>query len=166
MNFNHIYYGVFVGSTLLGVTGLVQWWNSEGLTKSLALTVGVAGTTSALVCAGLGIAYGEKHASLEKQTADKISDIERSKSREATDLKVAIDNLKSSIKVLETQDGKYAEQIASLKAQLNEKSEQFLRIVAEKDLKISELQGIVNDRDKRVEEFLEDSRTYTRNFSR
>uniref|UniRef100_A0A0C1NFA3 Uncharacterized protein n=1 Tax=Tolypothrix bouteillei VB521301 TaxID=1479485 RepID=A0A0C1NFA3_9CYAN len=164
MTFNHIYYGVFFGSSLLGVTGLIQWWNSEGLTKSLALTVGVAGTTSALVCAGLGIAYGEKHSSLEREMSDKISDIEQSKNRELTDLKVAIDNLKSSIKVLENQEGKYTEQISNLKSQLNEKSEHFLRIVAEKDLKISELQGIVSERDKRVEEFLEDSRQYTRNF--
>ncbi|MUH00079.1 hypothetical protein F7734_50530 [Scytonema sp. UIC 10036] len=164
MRFNHIYYGVFVGSTLLGITGLIQAWNSEGFTKSLALTVGVAGTTSALVCAGLGIAYSEKHQSLEKETADKIYGIEQSKNRELTDLKISIDNLKSSIKVLETQEGRYTEQISNLKSQLNEKSEQFLRIVAEKDLRIGELQGIVSERDKRVEEFLEDSRNHTRKF--
>lgn len=164
MKFNHIYYGVFVGSTVLGITGLIQWWNTEGLTKSLALTVGVAGTTSALVCAGLGIAYSDKHQSLENETTERINQIEQTKNRELTDLKVTIDNLKSSIKVLESQEDKYTEQISNLKSQLNEKSEQFLRIVAEKDLKISELQGIVSERDKRVEEFLEDSRKYTRNF--
>jgi hypothetical protein len=164
MKFNHIYYGVFVGSALLGVAGITSWWNTEGWQKSLALTVGVGGVSSALICAGLGVAYSEKHDVLEKQTSDRIYQIEQSKNRELNDLKVAIDNLKSSIKVLETQEGRYTEQINNLKAQLNEKSEQFLRIVAEKDLKISELQGIVNERDMRVEEFLEDSRKYTRNF--
>uniref|UniRef100_A0A0C1QLD6 Uncharacterized protein n=1 Tax=Tolypothrix bouteillei VB521301 TaxID=1479485 RepID=A0A0C1QLD6_9CYAN len=165
MKFNHIYYGVFVGSTLLGVVGGIQAWNlPQGWQKSIALTIGVAGTTSALVCAGLGMAYGEKHSSLEKETTERINQIEQTKNRELTDLKVVIDNLKSSIKVLETQEGKYTEQINNLKSQLNEKSEQFLRIVAEKDLKISELQGIVSERDKRVEEFLEDSRLYTKNF--
>jgi DNA-directed RNA polymerase subunit RPC12/RpoP len=165
MQFNHIYYGVFVGSTLIGVTGCIQAWNlPQGWQKSLALTIGVGGTTSALVCTGLGIAYSEKHELLIKSTEEKIQSIEATKNRELTDLKIAIDNLKSSIKVLETQEGKYTEQISNLKAQLNEKSEQFLRIVAEKDLKISELQGIVNERDQRVEEFLEDSRQYTKNF--
>ncbi|MUG98736.1 hypothetical protein F7734_43175 [Scytonema sp. UIC 10036] len=162
---NHIYYGVFVGSSLLGIVGSIQAWNlPQGWQKSLALTIGVAGTTSALVCVGLGIAYGEKHRSLEKETTERIHQIEQTKNRELTDLKVTIDNLKSSIKVLESQEGRYTEQINNLKSQLNEKSEHFLRIVAEKDLKISELQGIVSERDKRVEEFLEDSRKYTRNF--
>ncbi|GAA6618252.1 hypothetical protein NUACC26_040630 [Scytonema sp. NUACC26] len=47
----------------------------QGWQKSLALTVGVGGTTSALICTGLGIAYSEKHDSLIKATEDKIQSI-------------------------------------------------------------------------------------------
>ena len=162
--FKQVYSGLFIGSTILGVTGLVQAWNTSGITKTIALTVGVAGTSSALVCGGLGIAYDGKHQSQQRELDEKIQDIERTKKGEINGLRLDIENLKSTITTLETQGTQYLKEISDLKTQLNLKAEQYLKIVAEKDLKISQLQGIVSERDTRVADFLEDSRGYVNNF--
>ena len=162
--FKQVYSGLFIGSTILGVTGLVQCWKTEGITRTLALTVGVAGTSSALVCAGLGITYDGKHQSQQRELDDKIQDIERTKKAEINGLELEIKNLKSTISTLETQGTQYLKEISELKSQLNLKAEQYLKILAEKDLKISKLEGIVSQRDTRVADFLEDSRGYVTNF--
>ena len=159
-----VYSGLLISSTILGITGLVQFCNTQGITKTLALTVGVAGTSSALVCAGLGIAYDGKHQSQQRELDEKIQDIERVKKAEINGLKLEIKNLKSTITTLETQGTQYVQEIAELKTQLNLKAEQYLKALAEKDLKISKLQGIVSQRDTRVADFLEDSRGYVGNF--
>ncbi|MEC4811889.1 MAG: hypothetical protein SAK29_01305 [Scytonema sp. PMC 1069.18] len=162
--YKQVYSGLFIGSTILGITGIVQAWNTEGGTQKLAASIGIAGTTSALVCVGLGMAYDGKEQSAKRDFDEQIKDIERVKNRELTGLKHDIDNLKSQMKVLENQKGEYAEECTNLRIKLNKKAEEYLRLLAEKDLKISQLQGIVNERDTRVEDFLEECRKYTTNF--
>ena len=141
--YKQVYSGLFIGSTLLGITGLVQCWKTVGITRTIALTVGVAGTSSALVCAGLGIAYDGKHQLQQRELDEKIQDIERTKKAEMNGLGVEIKNLKSTISTLETQGTKYSQEIALLKSELNLKAEQYLKILAEKDLKISKLEGSI-----------------------
>ncbi len=162
--FKQVYSGLFIGSTILGITGLVQCWKTEGITRTLALTVGIAGTSGALVCAGLGIAYDGKHQSQQQEFDEKIQNIEHSKKAEINGLEVAIKNLKSNIKTLEAQGTQHQKEISELKVELNLKAEQYLKIIAEKDLKISKLEGVVSQRDSRVADFLEESRGYVNNF--
>lgn len=162
--FKQVYSGLFIGSTILGITGLVQCWKTEGITRTLALTVGIAGTSGALVCAGLGIAYDGKHQSQQQEFDEKIQNIEHSKKAELNGLELAIKNLKSHIKTLEAQGTQHQKEISELKVELNLKAEQYLKIIAEKDLKISKLEGIVSQRDSRVADFLEESRGYVNNF--
>ena len=159
-----VYSGLLISSTILGITGLVQFCHTQGITKTLALTVGVAGTSSALVCAGLGIAYDARHQSQQRELDGTFQDIERTKKGEINGLKLDIENLKSTIATLSTQGKQYLTEISDLKTQLNFKAEQYLKILAEKDLKISKLSGIVSQRDTRVADFLEDSRGYVSNF--
>ena len=144
---------------------MVQCCQTEGITRTLALTVGIAGTSSALVCAGLGIAYDGKHQSQQRDILMiKFKILNDSKKAELNGLEVAIKNLKSHINTLETQGTQHLKEISELKVELNLKAEQYLKILAEKDLRISKLEGIVSQRDTRIADFLEASRGYVSNF--
>jgi len=162
--FRQVYTGLFVGSTILGITGLVQCFKTQGLAQTISLTAGVGGTTSALVCVGLGIAYDTKSQDHQREIDDKIKDLEYTNSGKLTHLKLEIESLKNSIKTYESQGIKYLSEISELKTQLNIKAEQYLKTLAEKDLKIGGLEKIVSERDTRVSDFLEESRGYTTNF--
>ena len=162
--YRQIYTGFAIGSTLLGVTGLVQSWKTEGITRTIALTIGIGGSVAALTTVGLGIAYDGKSRIQQNDFEAKINESERTKKAEVNGLEVEIRNLKSTITTLSTQGTQYLKEIAELNTQLNLKAEQYLKIIADKDLKISKLQGTVSERDTRVADFLEASRGYVSNF--
>ncbi len=162
--FKQVYSGLFIGSTILGITGIVQCFKTQGLAQTISLTAGVGGATSALVCVGLGIAYDTKAQDHQKDLDEKIKDLEYANSRKLTGLKLEIESLKSSMKTYESQGIQYLNEISELKTQLNAKAEQYLKALGERDLKIGSLEGIVSERDTRVSDFLEESRGYTTNF--
>lgn len=156
--FKHIYFGLVLGSTLLGAVGIVQSFHTQGLTQKIAGIIGIGGTTAALTTLGLGIAYKGKETDLEQDFKKKLEENATGKERELSGLKLQIDELKSRIKALEINKETNFKQITELQQKLNDKSEQYLRIVSEKDLKIKSLEAIVNERDTRIEDFLQESR--------
>ncbi|MBW4597652.1 MAG: hypothetical protein KME46_33310 [Brasilonema angustatum HA4187-MV1] len=162
--FKHVYFGLVLGSTLLGAVGLVQSFHTQGLTQKIAAVTGIGGATTALTALGLGIAYNGKETDLENEFKGKLEKNSQLKDRELAGLKLQIDELKSRIKVLETEKEANLKQISELQERLNAKAEQYLKIVSEKDLKIKTLEGIVSERDTRVEDFLNESRTRTMTF--
>jgi InsA N-terminal domain len=162
--FKQVYFGLLISSSLLGTVGLVQATHTKGLIQQIALTVGIGGATTALTSLGLGIAYDGKNNALERDSDRKLEENTRLRDREASNLRLEINELKSQIKTLETDKGTYAKQISELQQKLNDKAEQYLKLVAEKDLKIKTLQDAVDAKDTRIEDFLEDCRAYTINF--
>ena len=162
--YKQIYTGFAIGSTILGVTGLVQCFKTEGITRTIALTCGVGGTVAALTTMGLGIAYDGKNSLMVRDFEKQISEIETKNQGAVNGLKLEIDNRKSQIKTLETQGSQYISEIAEMNKKLAEKAEQYLKIVAAQDLKITQLQGLVDAKDTRIEDFLENCRTYTDTF--
>ena len=162
--FKQVYFGLLISSSLLGTVGLVQSVHTTGWTQKIALTLGIGGTATALTSLGLGIAYDGTNNAVERDYERKLEENTRLKDREASNLKLEINELKSQIKVLETDKDAYFKQISDLQQKLNDKAEQYLKLVAEKDLQIKALQTSVNAKDTRIEDFLEDCRTYTINF--
>ena len=126
--------------------------------------MGVGGIATALTTVGLGIAYDDKHNTTARDFEAKLEETTRQKDREANNLKLEINELKSQIKALENNKDAYIQQIAELQQKLNEKAEQYLKLVADKDLQIKALQTAVDAKDTRIEDFLEDCRGYTINF--
>jgi len=162
--FKQVYFGLVISSSLLGTVGLIQSTHTTGWTQKIALTLGISGAATALTSLGLGIAYDGKNKAVERDYERKLEENTRFKDREANNLKLEINELKSQIKTLENDKDTYAKQILELQQKLNDKAEQYLRVVAEKDLQIKTLQTSVNAKDTRIEDFLEDCRTYTINF--
>lgn len=162
--FKQVYFGLVISSSLLGTVGLVQSAHTNGWTQKIALTLGIGGTATALTSLGLGIAYDGKNNAVERDYERKLEENTRVKDREASNLKLEINELKSQIKVLEIDKDTYAKQISELQQKLNDKAEQYLKVVAEKDLQIKTLQASVDAKDTRIEDFLEDCRGYVSNF--
>lgn len=162
--FKHVYFGLVLGSTLLGAVGLVQSFHTQGLTQKIAGTIGIGGAATALTALGLGIAYKSKEDDLENEFKTKLEDNNKLKDRELAGIKLQIDELKSRIRVLEIDKESNLKQIAVLQEKLNIKAEEYLKIVSEKDIQIKALEGIVNERDTRVEDFLSESRERTMTF--
>ncbi|MBW4597558.1 MAG: hypothetical protein KME46_32835 [Brasilonema angustatum HA4187-MV1] len=162
--FKHVYFGLVLGSTLLGAVGLVQSFHTQGLTQKITGTIGIGGATTALTALGLGLAYNGKETDLENEFKGKLEKNSQLKDRELAGLKLQIDELKSRIKVLETEKEANLKQISELQERVNAKAEQYLKIVSEKDLKIKTLEGVVSERDTRVEDFINESRTRTMTF--
>jgi predicted RNA-binding Zn-ribbon protein involved in translation (DUF1610 family)/uncharacterized protein YoxC len=162
--FKQVYFGLLISSSLLGAVGLVQSAHTTGWTQKIALTLGIGGAATALTSLGLGIVYDGKNNAIERDYERKLEDNSRFKDREASNLKLEINELKSQIKTLETDKDTYTKQISELQQKLNDKAEQYLKVVAEKDLQIKTLQTAVDAKDTRIEDFLEDCRTYTINF--
>ncbi|MBP5976602.1 hypothetical protein HW132_28685 [Brasilonema sp. CT11] len=162
--FKHIYFGLVLGSTLLGAVGLVQSFHTQGLTQKIAGTIGIGGAATALTTLGLGIAYKSKEDTLEGEFKQKLEDNTKVKDRELAGLKLQIDELKSRIKTLETDKDTYAKQISELQDKLNAKAEEYLKVVSAKDIKIKALQDVVDAKDTRIEDFLEDCRKHTVTF--
>ena len=162
--FKQVYFGLLISSSLLGAVGLVQASHTTGWTQKLAATIGISGAATALTSLGLGIAYDGKNNALQCDYEQKLEDNTRLRDREANNLKLEINELKSQIKVLETDKDTYAKQISELQQKLNDKAEQYLKVVAEKDLQIKTLQASVDAKDTRIEDFLEDCRTHTVSF--
>ncbi|WP_414589216.1 transposase-like zinc-binding domain-containing protein [Scytonema sp. PCC 10023] len=162
--FKQVYFGLLISSSLLGTVGLIQSQHTSGWTQKIALTLGIGGAATALTSLGLGIAYDGKNNAVERDYERKLEENTRVKDREASNLKLEINELKSQIKVLEIDKNTYAKQILELQEKLNDKAEQYLKVVAEKDLQIKTLQASVDAKDTRVEDFLEDCREYVSNF--
>ena len=162
--FKQVYFGLLISSSLLGTVGLVQSVHTTGWTQKIALTLGIGGTATALTSLGLGIAYDGKNSAVERDYERKLEENTRLKDREASNLKLEINDLKSQIKVLENDKDTYTKQILELQQKLNDKAEQYLKVVADKDLQVKALQASVDAKDTRIEDFLEDCRTYTINF--
>lgn len=162
--FKQVYFGLVISSSLLGTVGLIQATHTNGWIQKIALTVGIGGAATALTSLGLGIAYDGKNTEAERNFEQKLEDNNSLKDREASNLKLEINELKSQIKVLETDKDTYAKQILELQQKLNDKAEQYLKVVAEKDLQIRTLQASVDAKDTRIEDFLEDCRTHTISF--
>jgi len=162
--FKQVYFGLLISSSLLGTVGLVQASHTNGWTQKIALTLGIGGAATALTSLGLGIAYDGKNKALERDYEGKLEENTRLRDREANNLKLEINELKSQIKTLENDKDTYAKQISELQQKLNDKAEQYLKVVSEKDLQIKTLQASVDAKDTRIEDFLEDCRTYTINF--
>ena len=162
--FKQVYFGLLISSSLLGTVGLVQSAHTNGWTQKIALTLGIGGAATALTSLGLGIAYDGKNNAVERDYERKLEENSRLKDREASNLKLEINDLKSQIKALETDKDTYTKQISELQQKLNDKAEQYLKVVSEKDFQIKTLQTAVDAKDTRIEEFLEDCRTYTINF--
>jgi predicted RNA-binding Zn-ribbon protein involved in translation (DUF1610 family) len=162
--FKQVYFGLVISSSLLGAVGLIQSQHTNGWTHKIALTVGIGGAATALTSLGLGIAYDGKNNALERDYERKLEDNSRLKDREASNLKLEINELKSQIKTLEADKDTYAKQISGLQQKLNDKAEQYLKVVVEKDLQIKTLQTAVDAKDTRIEDFLEDCRTHTITF--
>ncbi|NEQ20305.1 MAG: hypothetical protein F6K28_13880 [Microcoleus sp. SIO2G3] len=159
-----VYFGLLISSSLLGAVGLVQATHTNGWTQKIAATVGIGGAATALTSLGLGIAYDGKNRQVERDCERKLEENSRSKDREASNLKLEINELKSQIKVLETDKVTYFKEIGELQQKLNDKAEQYLKVVAERDLQIKTLQDAVDAKDTRIEDFLEDCRGYVSNF--
>ena len=162
--FKQVYFGLVISSTLLGAVGLVQSVHTNGWTQKIALTLGIGGAATAFTSLGLGIAYDGKNNAVERDYEHKLEDNNRLKDREASNLKLEINELKSQMKALENDKNTYAKQISELQQKLNDKAEEYLKVVADKDLQIKTLQASVDAKDTRIEDFLEDCRTYTINF--
>ncbi|NMG11936.1 hypothetical protein [Brasilonema sp. UFV-L1] len=162
--FKHVYFGLVLGSTLLGAVGLVQSFHTQGLTQKIAGVIGIGGAATALTTLALGIAYNNQNTDLEREFKDKLEDNNKLKDRELTGLKLQIDELKSRIKVLEIDKETNLKQISDLQEKLNAKAEEYLKIISTKDIKIKALQDVVDTRDTRIEDFLEKSREYTSTF--
>jgi len=162
--FKQVYFGLVISSTLLGAVGLVQSVHTNGWTQKIALTLGIGGAATAFTSLGLGIAYDGKNNAVERDYEQKLEDNNRLKDREASNLKLEINELKSQMKALENDKNTYAKQISELQQKLNDKAEDYLKVVADKDLQIKTLQASVDAKDTRIEDFLEDCRTYTINF--
>ena len=162
--FKHVYFGLVLGSTLLGAVGLVQSFHTQGLTQKIAGTIGIATTATACTALALGATYQGKEDSLERDFKDKLENNNQLKDRELTGLKLQIDELKSRIRILETDKEINFKQISELQEKLNAKAEEYLKLVSEKDIRIKALEDIVSDRDTRVEDFLQESRQYAISF--
>jgi hypothetical protein len=162
--FKQVYFGLVISSSLLGTVGLIQSAHTNGWAQKIALTLGIGGAATALTTVGLGIAYDGKNTDAERNYERKLEDNSKLKDREASNLKLEIKELKSQIKVLETDKDNYIKQISELQQKLNDKAEQYLRVVSEKDLQIKTLQTAVDAKDTRIEDFLEDCRTHTISF--
>lgn len=162
--FKHVYFGLVLGSTLLGAVGLIQSFHTQGLTQKIAGTIGIGGATTALTTLGLGIAYNEKNTDLERDFKQKLEDSSKVKDRELNGLKLEITELKSRIKTLETDKDTYAKQISELQDKLNAKAEEYLKAISAKDIKIKALQDVVDAKDTRIEDFLEDCKKHTVTF--
>jgi predicted RNA-binding Zn-ribbon protein involved in translation (DUF1610 family) len=162
--FKQVYFGLLISSSLLGTVGLIQSQHTNGWEQKIALTLGIGGAATALTSLGLGIAYDGKNNAVERDYERKLEENTRLRDREASNLKLEINELKSQIKVLETDKDTYAKQLSELQQKLNDKAEQYLKVVSEKDLQIKTLQVSVDAKDTRIEDFLEDCRTYTINF--
>jgi len=173
--FKQVYTGLFVGASILGITGLVQVKNTQGLEKDIAIAVGAIGTASALTTLGLGVAYDNKKKNQELVLADEIEKTERIHKQRLSELESEIKSLKADIKALETSKLEQSNELVKLKLeqsdelrelknQLNIKTHQYLTAMAEKDLKVSELQAITSERDTRIFEFLEDCRQHVISF--
>ncbi len=162
--FKQVYFGLLISSSLLGTVGLVQSAHTNGWTQKIALTLGIGGAATALTSLGLGIAYDGKNNAVERDYERKLEENSRLRDREASNLKLEINELKSQIKVLETDKDSYIKQISELQQKLNDKAEQYLKVVSEKDLQIKTLQASVDAKDTRIEDFLEDCRTHTISF--
>ncbi|MBW4597785.1 MAG: hypothetical protein KME46_34000 [Brasilonema angustatum HA4187-MV1] len=162
--FKHVYFGLVLGSTLLGAVGLVQSFHTQGLTQKIAGTIGIGGATTALTALGLGIAYNEKNSDFEREFKQKLDDNSKLKDRELAGLKLQIDELKSRIKVLEVDKETNLKQISELQEKLNVKAEEYLKAISAKDIKIKALQDVVDAKDTRIEDFLEDCKKHTVTF--
>lgn len=162
--FKQVYTGFFVASTMLGVTGIIQVFHSEGLTKNIALGVGAAGTASALTTVGLGMAYERKEFNQADDISNEIQKKELVHKGLLATLEAEIKQLKLTIVTLESSAIERSEEIKELKRQLEIKAHQYLTAMTEKDLKVNALQGQINQRDSRVADFLEESRQHVITF--
>lgn len=162
--FKQVYTGFFVASTMLGITGIIQVFHSEGLTKNIALGVGAAGTASALTTVGLGMAYERKEFNQADDISDEIQKKELVHKGLLATLEAEIKQLKLTIATLESSATERSEEIRELKRQLEIKAHQYLTAMTEKDLKVKELQETVNQRDTRIADFLEDCRQHVISF--
>ena len=153
--YKRIYTGFFIGSALLGITGLVQTFHTNGITRLLALSFGVGGTTSAIVTAGIGLAYDTERQAQIKEFEEKLRDKDHALKK---DLELRETHLKSVTDSIQ----KYQIKEASL----NSKLDQQLAVIAEREGKIAELQAITSKRDTRIADFLEETRQHTKTFLR
>jgi len=162
--FKQVYTGLFVGSTILGITGLVQIRNTQGIERNIALAVGMTGTASALTTVGLGMAYDRKKKNQDIDLADEIQKSERFYKDKLSLLDAEIQDLKVTIKTLESSNTEHLNEVKDLKNLLNTKASQYLTAMSEKDLKVSQLQAITSERDTRISDFLEECRQHVISF--
>lgn len=162
--FKQIYTGFFIASTMLGITGIIQVFHSEGLTKNIASGVGAAGTASALTTVGLGLAYDRKQKNHQSDLNEEIQKTELVYKNKLAVLETEIKDLKTTINILKSSTTEHLNEVRDLKNQLNTKAHQYLTAMAEKDLKVSQLQAITTERDTRIFDFLEDCRQHVITF--
>lgn len=159
--FKHVYFGLVLGSSLLGAVGIVQTFNTTGTVQKIAGTIGVGGATTALTALGLGIAYKSKEDALENDFMTQLDDHNKANNRQLAGLKLQIDELKSQIKVLEIDKANNLKQILELQQKLNDEIKKYFQIVLDKDLQIKSLEAVLHERDSRVEDFLQESKQST-----
>lgn len=155
--FKRIYTGFAVGSTILGITGLIQCYKTTGAAQLLALVTGVGGTTAALTTVGLGIAYGSQGKSHQNDFESKLNEQELVHKR----------HLESCNRVKDEQNQiiiKLQSDLEKHKTTLGGEIKNLANTISERETKINELQAIVDKRDNRIKNFLEETRGYAKRF--
>ncbi|MDF5716334.1 MAG: hypothetical protein PUP93_21255 [Rhizonema sp. NSF051] len=147
------YTGFFIGSALVGITGLIQVTHTTGWVKSVALAFGVSGATSALVTMGLGVAHDTERQAQIREIEEKLKDNERLHKK---DLELQATNIKSLNDTIQKHQTRETE--------LNSKLDEKLAVIADRESKIGELQAITSKRDTRIADFLEETREHTKTF--
>lgn len=151
--FRNIYTGFAVGSTILGITGLIQCYKTTGNTQLIALATGIGGTTAALTTVGLGIAYGTQVQTHQNELETKLKEQNSAHRKQLESGSKKAEELQNIIIALHACNG-----------DLDSKISMHLQTIADKEARIKDLQAVVDRRDNRVGDFLEETRGYAKNF--